>query len=428
VQKAEALLKQREIGGLQFALVFRLVFLLLFVAMECLTTHHRLERVASVALVCVLGLPLLIAYRRLVIFKETTFLALGGATSDLVLLSCLPFIWWWSNGGPSAVPAPFLVKTYSLMPLSFGVLIMNCLSGRWNYILFVICGLTALQLLLLGIALHDPRSIRMDDFYAQRFPEGVDPTVTAVNIIMLVAFGMGLAFFTKSFSETIQQAIKLERLSQQVSRYFSPAVYATITSNVGSQQNVAILFSDLRGFTALSEKLNPGEVVKLLSAYHTRMVELLFQHQGTVDKFIGDGIMATFGTPIPANDDCLRAVSCAIAMQRSLQEWNQERAGRGESPLVQSIGIHYGLVVAGNIGTPERLEYTVIGDTVNVASRIESLCKEMVESILISDSVKQRLPREIKTRALGTFNLRGKETKLDLHAVSSDNCVVDSNG
>jgi adenylate cyclase len=424
VQTAEDLLKQREIKGLKFALIFRIAFLSLLVGVEVVTGSSHFEMACTLILVFVLSLVLLVGYRKLLLFQETNFLALSGAISDLLLLSILPFVWWWGVGGPSVIPAAFLVKTYGLMPLSFGMIIMNSLSGRWIYVLFVVAGLAVLQLLLLAAALHDPRTI-IENSYLQRSLTAVSPTGVVINVIMLVCFGLGLAFFTKSFGETIHEAIRLERLSQQISRYFSPSIYATIAQagdrffslQVGSQQSVAVLFSDLRGFTSLSEKLPPGEVVELLSGYHRRMVSTLFQHQATLDKFLGDGIMATFGTPTPQKDDCLRAVKCALAMQGSLREWNLERARQGHAPLGQTIGIHYGPVVAGNVGTPERLEYTVIGDTVNIASRIGNLCKELREDILISDSVLQLLPPEIKTRALGSYNLRGKETPLDLYVV-----------
>ena len=149
------------------------------------------------------------------------------------------------------------------------------------------------------------------------------------------------------------------------------------------------------------------------------MVAAVFAHGGTLDKFIGDAIMATFGTPETAPDDARRAVAAAIAMRGALAGLNRERAAAGRSAIAHGIAIHYGPVVVGNVGTAERLEYTVIGDTVNVAALIAELCKPTGEDLLISEAVREQLGDTVATRAVPVERLRGRQSPVAVHAIDA---------
>jgi adenylate cyclase len=180
--------------------------------------------------------------------------------------------------------------------------------------------------------------------------------------------------------------------------------------------------TDLRGFTTFSEKLSPDEVVRQLNGYHGTMVAEVARHGGEVDKFIGDGMLATFGLErreraAPSDHGASAAVECARSMLGALETLNAERANDGLPPLQMGIGIHTGDVVAGNIGAPGRLEFTVIGDAVNTAARLESATKELHVPAVASAATVERLSEPRGLRALEAVHLKGKAHPLSVYAV-----------
>jgi adenylate cyclase len=199
-----------------------------------------------------------------------------------------------------------------------------------------------------------------------------------------------LAIAVSRANALMRRHARAEGQRSMLARYFSPNMVeeiATLDRPLGTvrSQDAGVLFADIVGFTTLSERLGAEATMALLRDFHRRMAEVVFAHDGTVDKYIGDAIMATFGTPRPRPDDALRAVRCALAMLEATAAWNAERARAGEPPIEIGIGLHYGPVVAGDLGDERRLEYAVIGDTVNLASRLEALTRARGVSALISD-------------------------------------------
>jgi adenylate cyclase len=169
------------------------------------------------------------------------------------------------------------------------------------------------------------------------------------------------------------------------------------------EQDAAVLFSDLVGFTHWAERHSPQEVIEVLREVHARLEEAVFRHHGTVDKFIGDGMMATFGTPDPGPSDASNALACLIAILIEFEVWNGRRERLGREPLRISVGLHYGPVILGNIGTDRRLEFAVLGDTVNVASRLEALTRELGSRAAISGDLATAVM--IETDAAGSNSL-----------------------
>jgi adenylate cyclase len=190
---------------------------------------------------------------------------------------------------------------------------------------------------------------------------------------------------------SIQHVTRTARLS----RYFSPNLAARLAEGdddqllAGRRQPAAVLFVDIRGFTALGETMPPDELGAFLSEYRNRLAEPVFSRGGTVDKFIGDAIMAVFGSPIHQPDDARRALLCALDILDAATRWSSEREGAGRPPVAIGIGAHYGEVFAGALGNAQLLEYTVIGDTVNIAERLEQLSREVGSPIVVSAALLQ---------------------------------------
>ena len=177
------------------------------------------------------------------------------------------------------------------------------------------------------------------------------------------------------------------------------------------------MFSDIRGFTALSEKLAPEPLVALLNEYLQAMTDIIFKHEGTVDKYVGDCIMAVFGAPKPHPDHARRAVAAALEMQSALLHLHEKRVAEGLPPLDMGVGINTGGMVVGNIGSQDRLDFTVIGDAVNLAARVEGLNAEMNSCILITQSTYELVQDDVEVWGPLTARVKGKAEEVIVYGV-----------
>jgi adenylate cyclase len=210
-----------------------------------------------------------------------------------------------------------------------------------------------------------------------------------------------------------------QRRRERLGRYFSPEVAAVLAASPEGaaepqSREVTVLFADLRHFTTLAERLGSREVVALLNDFHTRMVDVVFAFGGTLDKYLGDGLMAYFGAPVPQPDHAARAARVALGMQEALEDANAARAARGEPALRMAIGIHTGPVVLGDVGAPRRQEYTIVGDTVNVAARLQELAKARDVPILVSASTRDRAVQALPFAPAGLASVRGRAGPLEV--------------
>ncbi len=236
---------------------------------------------------------------------------------------------------------------------------------------------------------------------------------------------VGFVVLTQSalWSRYLREIRNRQRLIAQFSRYVSPKIVRSILDTEqdlklgGDRKQVAILFTDIRNFTTLSEKWQPEKVVEMLNQYFKEMCDAVFEFDGTVNKFIGDAVMALFNAPLHQNDAPERAVRTALSMRRRLGAMNSIRIKNGEQPIAIGVGIHYGEVISGNIGSPNQMEYTVIGDAVNTASRIESLCKELKSDILISDEVYRHVQDRLEVVSHPPVQVKGRSIPVVVHSV-----------
>lgn len=235
-----------------------------------------------------------------------------------------------------------------------------------------------------------------------------------------------LANFAAVAIERAQLAEKIEeerKIRARMERYHSPAVVDEIVKGSISTEteirstDVSILFADISGFTTVSETKKPEEVAEFLSHFFSCAVESIFAYGGTLDKFIGDAVMAFFGAPLPQPDHADRAVLTGLMLQRMVTEWNNERAKAG-LPLVKvRVGINSGLAVVGNVGTEKRVDYTVLGSSVNIASRLESGVAKPGQ-VVISQNTLDRIIGSFETESLGEFALKGLQQKMPVFAVT----------
>jgi class 3 adenylate cyclase len=246
----------------------------------------------------------------------------------------------------------------------------------------------------------------------------VSPLLVPFGVSLALAAALSLIAFYLYRERNIlkrrvdQSSRELERLQRSFAR-FAPAVLVERIVDKGMQESgerreVTVMFADIRGFTRMSEKLDPAIVVEMLNGYFSRMSGVIREHHGHVTRMMGDGIMSVFGAlesnPWHAQD----AVEAAIGMRRALAEYNEKLKVRGFPELGFGIGIHCGNVVAGLVGSDELLEFTVMGDVVNVASRIEALTRELDADILVTDDVRSRLNNRFVTSAMPPARIRGK--------------------
>ncbi len=252
------------------------------------------------------------------------------------------------------------------------------------------------------------------------FARGVWVPLVPATLGWALAAGGGFAY------QYVVEGREKRQVRTLFSRYLSKDVYEQVLANPalaelgGQRREMSVLFSDVRGFTALSEKGDAEALVAQLNEYFSRMVDLVFEHRGTLDKFVGDMVMALFGAPLDDPDHAEHAVATAVAMRHALDELNARWQAEGRPTLGIGIGINSGEMIAGTIGSRQVRSYTVIGDAVNLGARLESLNKDYGTQIIISDATRRQLRTPWPLRPLGSVVVKGKSVAVDIYEVVVD--------
>jgi class 3 adenylate cyclase len=246
------------------------------------------------------------------------------------------------------------------------------------------------------------RSIAMGDYSVRVTQTGTDEIGQLQNLL----------------NHTAEELKKREAIKELMGKYLSRQVADRIMAAdagdamMGIRREVSILFADVRGFTSFSEKHDPERVTRSLNEYFEVMVDVIASHDGVLDKFIGDGLMVVFGAPVPQPDHARRAVITALEMQAALQSLNLRRAQKGDEPIAIGIGVNTGLAISGNLGSLKRMEFTVIGDTVNTAARLESQAAK--GQVLVGKATYEMVREQVDAESLGAVTVKGKSEPVEV--------------
>ena len=237
-------------------------------------------------------------------------------------------------------------------------------------------------------------------------------------VIFAILFSTLLAYSYRTYLEKFSRL----KVRKMLGQYVSPRILTEVIDNqddlhaeIGSKEELSILFSDIRGFTNISEALDAPQVVELLNIYFSDMTDIIFHYDGTLDKFIGDAIMAFWGAPVKTTDHALQSVHCAISMTNRLESVNSRLLEKNFPAINIGVGIHTGDVVLGNIGSDKKLDYTVIGDGVNLASRLEGLTKTYGCALIISEDTYRAVRDRVPCLLIDKVRVKGKQQPIDLY-------------
>ena len=414
---AEALLLEREIVGLTVLTVVRGTVIAILFAMTLAVGFSGFENVAVGIITLVYGVALTLS--AILIRRRTHLRFIGylGVALDTFVVAVLPAIWYHSVGGSDVAPV-FMLKT-GLTTIAILIIVLNSLAMRPAYPLLVALGVVVVHLGYFAFAAGDERTVVTTNYVHSALGPDFHGGQFIGTLIVIVSIGAILTLLTWRARRLIHEAVELEKANTQLGRYFSPNLVRKLVDNPkllqlgGERRELSFVFTDLTGFTSLVEKQEPDVVLPLLNEYLDAMVGIVFKHEGTVDKFVGDAIHVLFGAPITQPDHAARAVACALEMDAFAHAFARRKREAG-IPLGETrIGVNTGSVVVGNFGGDSMFDYTAHGDPINTAARLESLNKHLGTRIAVSAAVVEKIST-FAGRPAGIFILQGKSEGLEV--------------
>ncbi|GLS31458.1 adenylate cyclase [Mesorhizobium albiziae] len=364
-----------------------------------------------------------------------TWLGTAIGTLDIVLLT---FLIVGTNPFSTAVLPPALhlregAFAYLLIFVSLGALTLSPRLVLWLGLVTAISWSAAVSWVVMqpGIIVASKLAANLslaDRMQMEQNPNFVDIIAQSANVVLILIVTGILAMVVSRSRRLADDYIVAERARINLARHFSPNMVDELASadepfGPVRRQDIAIVFADIVGFTKYSEDHPAEDVFELLREFHRRMEQVVFDHGGTVDNYIGDCIMATFGVPQAAEDDAGRALRCAQAMAASVKQWNARRVAAGEDPVNVGVGAQYGPVIVGAVGSERSLSIAVVGDACNVASRLQALCRDLDADICLGANLIEAVRREGSADFLsgivdhGPVSLRGRDEPVHVFTV-----------
>jgi adenylate cyclase len=432
--RLDAAFAGEERRGLMLAAAARSVAVVLIIGWTALVNPERGLAYAWIAVSALFflftGVAQFVVYRRRLglALMPYVFVAVDCLVLAAVLTAPNPF-------SPLPVPLPMPFR-YANFLFFFVFLMQMTFSFRPSLLLWTgACGAGAWTLAFLWVRSHpgvitDPadRPDATATLAVYFNPNYLSVLKYQYEIVIFLLVSAGLAVLVWRSRSLVAERAEAERERGNLARYFSPKVVDVLAERdepLGRvrRQVVGVLFADLVGFTTLAEDITPEEVMAMLRAFHGRMEDEVFRHGGCLEKFIGDALLATFGVPDVGTRDATDALACARGMLAALQDWNGERALEGLPPLRIGVGLHYGQVVLGDIGSQRSMAFATVGDTINVASRLQSLTRDLDTTIVASGALVSTVEREAADvpllkglTARGAHTLRGRDTPIEVWA------------
>ena len=347
--------------------------------------------------------------------QRPSWFVFATGTLDIVLLTILivtpnPFA---EINQPAAMGLREAGFKYLLIIVCLGALSLSPRLALWLGVAAAICWSAAVMWVVAQPGTIIAQGPARDYSYAERMRLSLDPNFvdlveqTTHIVVILIIAGI-VATVVSRARHLADDYTKAERARINLARHFSPNVVDQLASDDEPfgpirRQDIAVVFADIVGFTAFTEDHQPEQVFEMLREFHRRMEQVVFENRGTVDNYIGDCIMATFGVPRAAPDDAARALRAARAMIASLDDWNRQRSAGGLTPVDIRIGCQFGPVVMGAVGSERNLSFAAVGDTCNVASRMQVMCKELNADICVGAAVIEAAMRAGDHEAIAGF-------------------------
>lgn len=424
---------ERERTGLMLACLVRAVIVLALMALFAVTVPFVGDGAAFLVLmplgIAVIGLAQWVTLRRWPksYWPKYVFIAIDCAYLAWILIARHSF-------AADLPPVTVSVKEGSLL-FFVAFLVHASFSYSPRFVVWTGVCISAAWWTVVAVASNQPDTYFTLRGTAEMWTEYGDPNYLPIikvvyEYAVLALFSLGLAVAVWRSRRLVMAATVSELARANLARHFSPKVVEELSARehpFGNtrRQRAAILFADIRGFTTRCETMAPEEAISFLREFHGRMEGVIFRHGGTLDKILGDGLLAVFGVPEIGPGDAGDALTCAYAMLEDVKRWNAERAKRHEFEIQIGIGLHYGHVMLGDVGSERLMTFTVVGDTVNVASRLQSLSKELDTRLVASDALVSAVKEEVRKegelirhlRFVGPTHLRGRETETVVYAL-----------